>query len=83
MSQPFNPIIYPLIICMASLAIAMMLLAYAVASITAAVRKRRATAITSWKERGVQFVLGPAQAKAAGEVLFAVDLRALAVGPEL
>src|SRR5262245_15173708 len=67
MSQPFNPIIYPLIICMASLVIALILLAYAVASITAAVRKRRTTAIASWKGRGVQFVLGPAQANFLNE----------------
>jgi len=39
----------------------MIVLTYAVSSITLSVRKRRALAIKSWKERGVQFVLGPAQ----------------------
>lgn len=62
-----NPIIYPIVIFAGSLVIAMILLTYAVSSITMAVRKRRAQAIKDWKARGVQFVLGPAQANFLNE----------------
>jgi hypothetical protein len=49
-------------ICAIALTIAMIVLTYAVSSVTMAVRKRRAAAIKDWKARGVEFVLGPAQA---------------------
>lgn len=62
-----NPIIYPIVIFAISLVIAMILLTYAVSSIAMAVRKRRAQAVKDWKERGVQFVLGPAQANFLNE----------------
>lgn len=62
-----NPIIYPVVIFAGSLVIALILLTYAVSSITTAVRKRRAQAIEEWKSRGVQFVLGPAQANFLNE----------------
>lgn len=62
-----NPIIYPIVIFAGSLVIAMLLLTYAVSSITMAVRKRRAQAIKDWKARGVQFVLGPVQANFLNE----------------
>jgi hypothetical protein len=67
MTPQLNPIIYPIVICAGTLVIAMILLTYAVASITTAVRKRRAQAVKSWKERGVQFVLGPAQSNFLNE----------------
>ena len=45
----------------------MIVLTYAVSSVTLSVRKRRAQAIKNWKERGVQFVLGPAQSNFLNE----------------
>ena len=54
-------LIYPVMICAIALTIGMIVLTYAVSSITMAVRKRRAAAIKDWKARGVEFVLGPAQ----------------------
>ena len=60
-------LIYPIIICAGALTITMIVLTYAVSSITMAVRKRRASAIKDWKARGVEFVLGPAQANFLNE----------------
>ncbi|MCS7056841.1 MAG: hypothetical protein NZM18_11800 [Thermoflexales bacterium] len=62
-----NPLIYPIVIFAGSLVIALILLTYAVSSVAAAVRKRRAQAIKDWKARGVQFVLGPTQANFLNE----------------
>jgi len=62
-----NPLIYPIVIFAGSLVIAMILLTYAVSSITVAIRKRRAQAVKDWQERGVQFVLGPVQANFLNE----------------
>lgn len=62
-----NPIIYPIVIFAGSLVIALILLTYAVSSITMAVRRRRAQAVKDWKARGVQFVLGPTQANFLNE----------------
>lgn len=67
MSQQVSPVIYPIVIFAIALVIAMIVLTYAVSSITLSVRKRRALAIKSWKERGVQFVLGPSQANFLNE----------------
>ncbi len=60
-------LIYPIMICAIALTLAMIVLTYAVSSITMAVRKRRAAAIKDWKARGVEFVLGPAQANFLNE----------------
>lgn len=67
MSQQVSPLIYPIVIFAITLVVAMVVLTYAVSSITLSVRKRRAVAIKSWKERGVQFVQGPAQANFLNE----------------
>lgn len=56
-----DPIIYPILICAGSLVISMLMLTYAVSSVTMAVRKRRAEALKSWRERGIEFQLGPVQ----------------------
>lgn len=60
-------LIYPIMICAIALTLAMIVVTYAVSSITMAVRKRRAAAIKDWKARGVEFVLGPAQANFLNE----------------
>ena len=62
-----NPLIYPIVIFTGSLVIAMLLLTYAVSSITAAIRKRREQAICDWQARGVNFLLGPIQANFLNE----------------
>ncbi|MDW8395445.1 MAG: hypothetical protein RMM31_04295 [Anaerolineae bacterium] len=56
-----DPIIYPILICAGSLVISTLMLTYAVSSVTMAVRQRRAEAVKSWRERGVEFRLGPVQ----------------------
>jgi hypothetical protein len=66
-SPGVNPLIYPIVIFAGSLVIALILLTYAVSSVTMAVRKRRAQAIKDWKARGVQFSLGPVQANFLNE----------------
>jgi hypothetical protein len=62
-----NSLIYPIVIFTGSLVITMLLLTYAVSSITAAIRKRRAQAIRDWQARGVTFLLGPVQANFLNE----------------
>ncbi len=60
-NAPMDPIIYPILICAGSLVISSLLLTYAVSWITIAIRKRRAAALKSWRERGVEIRLGPTQ----------------------
>ncbi len=62
-----DPIIYPILICTASLVVGLLLLTYAVSSISVAVRRRRAQALKSWRERGLVFRLGPTQANFLNE----------------
>ena len=66
-SPGVNPLIYPIVIFAGSLVIAMLLLTYAVSSISLAVRKRREQAIRDWQARGVTFLLGPTQANFLNE----------------
>jgi len=66
-SPGVNPLIYPIVIFTGSLVITMLLLTYAVSSITVAIRKRREQAIRDWQARGVAFVLGPVQANFLNE----------------
>jgi hypothetical protein len=65
--QSLEFLIYPIMICAVALTLAVIVITYAVSSITMAVRKRRAAAIKDWKARGVEFVLGPAQANFLNE----------------
>ncbi len=57
-----NPIIYPLMICLSAMAVALFLVGFSMLNITRAIRKRRAAALKQWRAQGKQWLLRPTQA---------------------
>jgi hypothetical protein len=71
---PLNPIVYPMVICSATLVVALLLVSFAISSVTMSVRKRRAKAIRGWQAQGMRMLMAPAQAN------FLNEARAFGVG---
>jgi hypothetical protein len=57
-----NPIIYPVMICLSALAVALFLVAFSMMNVSRAIRKRRTSALRAWKQQGKQWLLPPTQA---------------------
>jgi hypothetical protein len=66
-AQQINPVIYPMLICLSGVVVAMVLLGIAVVSVMSAIRRRRAAAMQVWRARGLAFTLRPAQASFLNE----------------
>jgi hypothetical protein len=64
---PVNPVVYPLLICMSSAVVALVLFGVAIVAVSASIRRRHRTALQSWAQRGYQFVLPPSQASFLNE----------------
>lgn len=66
-AQQINPIIYPLVICLSGLVVALVLSGIAVVSVMSAIRRRYRSAMEAWRVRGVKFVMRPRQASFLNE----------------
>jgi hypothetical protein len=71
---PLNPIIYPMVIFAALLVVALLLITFAISSISLTVRRRRKQAIQGWKAKGIAMRVTPGQAN------FLNEARAFGVG---
>jgi len=67
LGQQINPVVYPLLICLSGVVVAMVLFGVAVVSVMSAIRRRRAAAMQQWRARGLAFALPPVQASFLNE----------------